>query len=101
MGMQLAKMQELASQPVRERHKSCMPEAHLPERGFYLLKNMQPSQQQRQSPSYWGRISSLMSQPLTSPRRSSSSNAGNSTRCLQSLDASMLQPNEDAGVMGI
>ncbi|DBB14802.1 TPA: hypothetical protein ACH3X3_004411 [Trebouxia sp. C0006] len=100
MGMRLANMQELASQPVRERHKSCMPEAHLPERGFYLVKSMQPSQQQRQSPSYRGRISSLMSQPLTSPRRSSSSNAGNSARCLPSPDASTLQPNVDAGVMG-
>ncbi|DBB14800.1 TPA: hypothetical protein ACH3X3_004409 [Trebouxia sp. C0006] len=66
MGMQLANMQELASQPVRERHKSCMPEAHLPERGFYLIKSMQPSQQQRQSPSCWGRISSPISQPLIS-----------------------------------
>jgi len=101
MGMRLAKMQELASQPVRERHKSCMPEAHLPERGFYFVKSMQPSQQQRQSPSYWGRISSLMSQPLTSSQRSLSSNAGNSAWCLHSPDASVQQPNEDAGVMRI
>ncbi|DBB01839.1 TPA: hypothetical protein ACH3X1_000447 [Trebouxia sp. C0004] len=101
MGMQLANMQELASQPVRERHKSCMPEAHLPERGFYLVKSMLPSQQQRQSPSYWGRISSLMSRPLTSSHRSLSSHAGNSARCLHSPDASTLQPNEESGVMGI
>ena len=47
MGMWLPEMQEMAEKPPEERDKHRLKDAHLPERGFYLVKCPVVSPQER------------------------------------------------------
>lgn len=61
MGMSLAAMQEWAQKPREERDQQHMPAAHLPERGFYLVKSTQSSLKETRPPSYWKQLNLLWS----------------------------------------
>lgn len=61
MGMSLAAMQEWAQKPPKVRDDQHMPGAHLPERGFYLVKSAQSNLKESRPPSYWKQLNVLWS----------------------------------------
>ena len=76
MGMWLPEMQEMAEKPPEERDKHRLKDAHLPERGFYLVKCPIVSPQEHQSPPYWRKLTSLLRQT-----QSTSQHSFNSAHC--------------------
>ena len=60
MGMVLPDMQAWSQKPPEERNKQQLPSAHLPERGFYLIKSSQARQAVPATPLRWTKMKNLL-----------------------------------------
>lgn len=101
MGMRLPEMQQICDKPPGERDKLRLADAHLPERGFYLIKSQHLKQQDHKPLPYWRRLSSLLKSPSGFSQNSLSSHTSITGAVLHSSEASLEAPQQSVVIVDI
>ena len=70
MGMRLTDMQHMAALPLEDRSKHQLADAHLPDKGFYFVRSVQPKQLAQSSPRRWSQLGSFLRSSKQSSQRS-------------------------------